>query len=399
MSTGGTAGASRLERIARLSWAVGIVGLAICAVVLFRDRGASPLQVLEAYLTAWWFTLGLSLGSLATMMVHHLTGGSWGRHVRPPMEAAARTLPLVALLFVPLLFGLHALYSWTEPGASIGDPSIRDLVQKKHWYLNEPFFFVRAGVYFTVWMALAARFGRAWVSERHATPETTGGRTKLWSVIGLIAYAITITFAAIDWIMSLVPQWYSTTFGLLTGVGQSLSGFAFGIFAASLLPYLRRGAEHASKQEFNDLGNLLLMFVMLWAYLAFTEYLVIWAEDLRHENAWHVPRVETSWRWVGLFLIVFQFAAPFFVLLFREAKRRAGIMLALGAGLLCVHFIDSIWVVSPSLHPHGIELHWIELAALGGVGGLWLANVSRLLGRDGAVPRAQPFPDRELEHG
>jgi hypothetical protein len=195
--------------------------------------------------------------------------------------------------------------------------------------------------------------------------------------------------------MSLVPEWYSTTFGLLTGVGQSLSGFAFGILGAGVLPYLRASAERASKHEFQDLGNLLLMFVMLWAYLAFTEYLVIWSEDLRHENAWHLPRVETSWRWLGVFLIVFQFAAPFFVLLFREAKRRAGIMVALGAGLLCVHFADSIWVISPSLHPRGIELHWPELAALAGVGGLWLANVSRLLAREGA----QPLVHEELEHG
>jgi hypothetical protein len=168
---------------------------------------------------------------------------------------------------------------------------------------------------------------------------------------------------------------------LLSAVSQSLSGFAFGIVGASLLPRWRSDIERAPPAEFHDLGNLMLMFVMLWAYLAFMQYLIIWSEDLRHENSWYLPRIGTSWRWVGVFLMVFQFAAPFFVLLFREAKRRVPIMLALGGALLGVQWVNTVWVISPSLHPQGIHFHWVEIATTLGIGGIWLASVLRYLAR------------------
>lgn len=377
--------ARQLQQTSRAALLIGVLGLAPCAfVALARHGGGLESEVVEGYFIAWWFFVGVSLGSLATIMVHSLTGGRWGRHVRPSLEAAVRTLPLLALLFVPLLFAIGQLYPWADP-ARLHDSSLQDLVRKKSWYLNEPFFLVRAALYFTVWLLFAGRFARSRSRYADDPPPQEQHRLRVWSTLGLIVYALTITFAAIDWVMSLVPQWYSTTFGLLTGVGQSLAGFAFGIVGASLLPMLRAGTEAASPGEFQDLGNLMLMFVMLWAYLAFTEYLIIWSEDLRHENAWHLPRLETSWRWLGLFLIAFQFAVPFLVLLFREAKRRARMMLVLGAGLLCVHWADTVWVISPSLHQSGVEFHWPELAALLGVGGLWVACVAWLLAREPAL--------------
>lgn len=375
----GTEDAHRLQRISRVALIVGALSLLPCAfIVITQHRTPLEREVIEGYLISWWFFAGISLGSLATIMVHYLTGGRWGRHVGPPLEGAIRALPLLAVLFVPLLFGVSELYPWADPNA-VFEPSVQEVVRKKSWYLNEQFFLLRAAVYFTAWLLLALRLGRAWARHGAEIPPEEQIRLRVWSTVGLLIYAVTVTFASVDWIMSLVPQWYSTTFGLLTGVGQSLAGFAFGIVGASLLPRLRAQAERASPQEFNDLGNLMLMFVMLWAYLAYTEYLIIWSEDLRHENAWHLPRIETSWRWLGVFLIAFQFAVPFFVLLFRDAKRRAPIMLALGSGLLFAHWADTVWTVSPSLHSKGMQFHWPLVATLLGVGGLWLANVAWLV--------------------
>ncbi|HEU4625399.1 MAG TPA: hypothetical protein VFS52_11580 [Steroidobacteraceae bacterium] len=389
----------RLQRISRAALIVGAVCLLPCAlIVVIQHRTPLERDVIEGYLIAWWFFAGISLGSLATIMVHHLTGGRWGRHVGPPLEGAIRALPLLAVLFVPLLFGVSELYPWADPKAVL-DPSVAETVRKKSWYLNEQFFLLRAAIYFTAWLLIAARLGRAWARYGADTPPAEQLRLRVWSTVGLLIYAVTVTFAAVDWIMSLVPQWYSTTFGLLTGVGQSLSGFAFGIVGASLLPQLRARAQRAPPHELNDLGNLMLMFVMLWAYLAYTEYLIIWAEDLRHENAWHLPRIETSWRWVGVFLIVFEFALPFFVLLFRDAKRRVPFMLALGCGLLFAHWVDSVWVVSPSLHPQGITLHWPIVVASLGVGGLWLANVAWLVAQGPSVASAELSDTPEAEHG
>jgi hypothetical protein len=349
-----------LGRIAQVSFVIGaaaLVGLiiagALASATLVRD-------IAEGYLTAWWFFLGISLGCLTVMMVHGLTGGRWARHVQLPLSAAVRCLPLLALLFVPLLLLLKDLYAWTNPAVA----------PEKSWYLNEPFFLARAALYFIIWLTLASRIARAFDAPR------------IWCVVGLILYALTTTFAAIDWIMSLVPQWYSTTFGLLSAVGQGLSGFAFGMLSASLIPHLRHSVANAPREELQDLGNLVLMSVMLWAYLAFTEYLIIWSEDLRNENSWYLPRIRTSWHWLGVFLVVFQFAVPQFVLLFRAAKRRVGIMLALGAGLLVVRWFDSVWVISPSLHPQGLQFHWPQFVALLAVGGVWVGCVCRLLSRE-----------------
>jgi hypothetical protein len=291
--------------------------------------------------------------------------------VELPLFAAIRCLPLLAVLFIPVLLGARELYPWAT-----------GVTADKGWYLNEPFFVARAILYFVVWSLLAWR---------------VGGR--VWCVVGLLLYSLTVTFASVDWIMSLVPQWYSSTFGLLSGVGQALSGFAFGILAATVLPRLRESVERAPREEFQDLGNLLLMAVMLWAYLAFTEYLIVWSEDLRHENAWHLPRINTSWHWLGLFLVVFQFAVPLFVLLFREAKRRARIMLWLGAGLLVVRWFDSVWVISPSLYPEGLQFHWPEFVALFVVGGLWLACVWRVLMRLASEAEASRAQLLERSHG
>jgi hypothetical protein len=284
-----------------------------------------------------------------------------------------RTLPAIALLGLPLLLGLDQLYSWMRPDAAMAS----ELAQKA-WYLNVPFFLCRAVLYFAVWLYLAHRM-------RGLMTGTQSPRLRRLSVVGLIAYALTVTFAAVDWIMSLTPQSSSTTFGLLTGIAQSLAGFAAAMAAAGLL--VRRGliADLGAPRVLQDVGNLLLMFVLTWTYLAFTQYLIIWSADLPHEIGWYLPRLHTSWYAIAWVLVVFHFALPFVILLFRSAKRSAVWIAGLGTLMLCAHWIDVVWLVAPTFRPHGLRLEWGDLLATIGIGGIALAT---------ALWRIEPINER-----
>lgn len=316
----------------RLAWVV-VLGIAACAAGFIAD----PKAMLRSYLFAWLFALGLSLGALANLMVHALTGGRWGEALRPALVAATRMLPLVALLYIPLLFGHRLLY-----------PSS-----------GEWFFVVRTVAYLAGWNLLAAFWLRA---QQH------GGAAGV-SAGGLVLYAFTISIAAFDWIVALEPAWYSSGFGLVVGVGQMLAGAAFGVAAAF---FLKSGPQgEAARACFHDLGNLLLMYVLTWAYLAFTQFLIIWAENLPREISWYVPRLQTSWFWLGAALVAFHFFVPLAILLSRAAKRSPRFLAVLAGGLVIAHLADVFWLVLPGFRRDGFSLAWTDLAALAGIGALW----------------------------
>jgi hypothetical protein len=361
----------RVTRFEVVALAVGLVGIAACLGGLAGDRGALALSYLAAYL----FWSGVSIGALALIMVHRLTGGAWGDAIRRPLSAAIRALPLAALLFVPIALGLSTLYVWARPDALAAS----ELLQKKTWYLNTPFFFVRAAVYFAVWIGLGLVLAR----RRADRDPALGG----WSAGGLILYAITTSFAAVDWFMTLLPEWYSSIFGMLVGVGDALSALAFAIVAAIVLP----GADgrRVEPKVRRDLGNFLLMLVLLWAYLAFMEYLTVWVGNQPHVIAWYVPRVETNWRWLGVFLMLFQFFVPFLLLLSRRAKASVPVLCGIAAWMLFARWADTIWMVIPSIDTGAVRLRWTDAAAVLGIGGLWLAAVAwqwRMLGPQAALP-------------
>jgi hypothetical protein len=348
-----------LTEVRRRSAIVGALALVLCALWGWF----AGTQFFVSYLAAWLFFLGIALGSMVNLMVHRLTGGAWGALLLRPLEAAISALPTIAVLGLPLLAGLDRLYPWAAPGAAHSS----ELLAHKAWYLNAPFFLLRAAVYFAIWLLLAYRLRRL-LGEGGDV-----GRLQRLSIAGLIAYAITVTFAGIDWIMSLTPQWHSTMFGLLTGVAQSLAGFACAVAAAGLL--LRRGvfAELGAPRVLQDVGNLLLMFVLTWTYLAFTQYLIIWWEDLPHEIDWYLPRLHTSWYAIAWALIVAHFALPFVILLFRRAKRSAGWIAGLGLIMLGAHWIDVLWLVAPPFRADGFRLEWGDLLATLGIGGISVA--------------------------
>jgi hypothetical protein len=322
-------------------------------------------DLVASYLVAFLFCLGLSLGALANLMLHEITGGRWGAALRHPWTAAARLVPFNVVLFVPLLFGLARIYPWIEPAGG-------HELSAKAWWLNEPFFLARAALYFAVWSLLAWR----WLAIAKRAQVLRPPKLRRLSALGLIVYGLTVSLAAVDWIMSLMPQWYSTGFGLLIGTSQMLSAMALGVAACA---YARNDGTAAS--TFLDFGNLLLAYVMTWAYLAFTQFLIIWAEDLPNEIAWYLPRVQTSWRWLTLSILLLQFALPFAVLLSRSIKRSKRPLGSLAVTLLFAQLLFAFYLVLPALKPAGFDISWSNALVPIAVVGLWFIAWRRNLVR------------------
>jgi hypothetical protein len=343
-------------------------------------------QFFRSYLVAFLFWIGIPLGCWGLLMLHHLVGGRWGFMIQRPLEAAARTFPVMALLFVPLVFGLREIYPWAVPGAAETD----HLIQEKSAYLNTPFFLARTIFYFAVWIGFGYLLHR-WSLEQDRTGDpayTT--RLQNLSGIGLVLYGLTVTFSAVDWAMSLEPHWYSTIYGVLFMIGDGLAALSFAIVVAYFLSDREPVARVAAPERFHDLGNLLLALVMLWAYVNFSQYLIIWSENLKEEIPWYVKRITGGWEYVAVLLIAFQFALPFLLLLSRNTKRRAQVLSGIALWILAMHWLDLVWMVVPAFYPGDFYLHWLDFAALVALGGLWLTAFLYFLGESALLPLRDP---------
>ncbi len=315
-----------------------------------------PAQFFRSYLIAFFAWLAVPLGCLALTMIHHLTGGAWGLALRRVARAAYRTLPLLGLFFLPLLLGMPELYPWARPEVVAHDVLLRE----KSAYLNVPFFAVRAGVYFVIWIVLA------YILSRPADDEGTR-RSRALSGPGLALFGLTVTFAAIDWAMSLEPLWFSSIYGAMIANGTMLAGLAFAVMLT-----LAFGQPTIPTDVLRDLGNLMLAFTMLWAYLAFSQLLLIWSANLPEEIPWYLRRLDHGWQWVALALLLLQFVVPFGLLLSRAIKRDPR-KLALVAGLIfTMRFVDTWWTLAPAFAGESMAWSALDLAAIVGVGGLWL---------------------------
>jgi hypothetical protein len=366
----------------------GAVGAAVSLVgALLNAR-----QFFQSYLMAYMLCLGVTLGCLALGMVHQLSGGAWGVLIRRPIGAATRVLPIMTVLFLPVLAGMRALYPWTDATRVAAD----EVLQHKHLYLNVPFFLVRAAVYFGVWNLLTYLLN-AWSLEQDRNPDPRlARRMQKLSAVGLLGYGLTITFASFDWLMSLEPHWFSTIYGVLIIGGQGLSAMALMIAVLVWLgrrPPLDRIVVPA---HFHDLGNLMLAFVMLWAYFSFSQYLIIWAGNLPLEISWYQHRLQTGWRTVGVTLILFHFAVPFVVLLSRTVKRAPDLLIKVAIGILVLRLVDLFWLIAPEFHENGLVVHWLDVVLPLSMGALWLAAfVWQLRGR-AILPVHDPQFDEAL---
>ena len=362
--------------------AVALLGGVGCVVGVMAD----PNQFFHSYLMAFMFWLGVSLGSLAVVMMQYLTGGVWAFVMRRPLEAASRALPLFALLFVPILLGLHYLYPWTLPAVRATDATI----QAKALYLNVPFFIVRAAIYFAVWLLLALVVNR--LSGRNDRTGDLLVFRKLGRISGpgLLLYAFTITFASIDWVMSLEPRWYSTIFGMIFMAGQGLSALAFATLVLILLSRDEPFLSILRVTTMRDVGNMVLAFVMLWAYTSFSQLLLIWAGNLPQEIPWYVHRLGTGWQWIGIALAVFHFFVPFLLLLMRRTKQVLTGLRAVVLLLLFMRLVDLFWMVGPETHAGRFVVSWQDLATTIAIGGLFVAVFAWQLASRPLLPMRDP---------
>jgi hypothetical protein len=352
-----------------------VIGV-IAAVLSIVGAWVTPDSFYSAYLTGFMFWLGLSLGCMAILMLYHLVGGGWGTVIRRILEAAMMTLPLMFVLFIPILLNLPKLYFWARPEELTRDPKMAEIA---HSYLNFNGILLRYIVYFAIWFGMAFLLNR-WSGEQ----DTTGGgakstlRFRVVSSIGLVIYSLTISFAVIDWVMSLQARWISTIYGFLFVAGEALSAFCFVVVIEHILSKRKPMSEYLTSTEVHDHGKFMLTFVMVWAYFNFSQWLIIWAGNLPEEIPWYVRRLGGGWGGVGLFLVLFHFAVPFALLLSRSFKKNVGKLVWLASWLMIMRIADIWWHIEPVSHP-SIHLSWMHFTILAGMGGLWMAYFFRNL--------------------
>jgi hypothetical protein len=375
-----------LRRLRQRSLIVGIVFLVILFIGVFINRD----EFHQAYLFAFTFWTGLSIGSLALLMLQYLTGGGWGFVIRRVLEAATRVLPLIAVLFIPNLFGAHYLYPWTheEEAAKLGD---------KTKYLNVPFFSVRAVVYILVFLAIAFLLNRwSLAQDRTGDPEYTK-RMRVLSGPGLVLLIFTITFAAVDWYMSLEPEWFSTIYGFIFVASWTVSALAFVIAALAILSKQEPLKNIVAPLHFQDLGKLLLALVMLWAYFAFSQFLIIWSGNLPEEIGWYIVRMHGIWGALILAVVILHFATPFLLLLSRGLKRDPHKLIIVAALILVMRVIDLLWMIEPAFSREHFHVSWMHPVALIALGGLWLAMFAWELSKRPLIPINDPQYESVLE--
>ena len=403
-------------RVGNTALVVGAVALIAAVVVAAITSGGTLAGFGEAfwrpYLVAYIFWAGVAIGSMAIMMLHHLSGGGWGVVLRRLFEAATRTLPLVAVLFLPIAAAAvtRTLYPWTMPEHM----TAHAIAHKTGYYLNIPFFLARTAFYFAIWFALAYLLNKWSLQQDNEDDPRVRRRLRermqTVSGPGIVLFGLTVTFAGIDWVMSLEPEWFSTIYGLLIMAGWGLSALAFMILVAVWL----RGHEPLEyvyqARHFHDHGKLLLAFIMIWAYFSFSQYLIIWAGNLPEEIPWYLRRTQHGWGYVAVALVVLHFALPFVLLLSRDLKRTARLLSMVALLVLVMRVVDLFWTIAPSIkaaeHAAAGAAHHGPSAIVGyalsfilpvGVGGIWVWYFTRQLVQRPLLPLGDEGLDKALE--
>lgn len=383
--------ASRSRRASMIGFVIGVIGIAATLAGVAVDR----TQAFGSYLFAYTLFLSLGLGALFFVLMHHITASRWGITVRRIAEATMATLPLFALLFIPILLGMHDLFEWTNQDILAKD----ELLASKTPYLNTGFFIVRAVIYFLVWTGLSLYLFRKSTAADRGNGLQIMNQMKAASAPAIALYGLTLTFASFDWLMSLSPHWFSTIFGVYYFAGAIQGALALMIVVAMLLQ--RGGLLHGmiTVEHYHDLGKLLFGFTVFFAYIAFCQYFLIWYANIPEETEWFLKRWG-SWSGLSIGLIFFSFVLPFFVLLSRMGKRNLPVLLVGALLVLVGRALDMYWLVLPSLdhHAHGPNLTWMNFTALIGIGGLFVGLLCWRLGKHALVPVGDPLLRSSMGH-
>jgi hypothetical protein len=385
-----------VKKISQRSLVVGVIFSVIAVVGIFVFPDGRD-QFYRAYLLGFMAWLGVALGSMAILMIRHLTGGGWGMVIRRILGAAMRTLPLLALLFIPIIVGMKSLYIWAQPLDHITDKHLREHLQDiTKTYLTTNGFIIRAVFYFAVWNLLSFLLSK-WSkqTDRPGTLDNTA-RFKAVSGPGLILYGFTISFAAIDWVMSLDPSWVSTIFGLVILIGEVLSAMCFAVVVERILVNYKPMSEMLRADFVHDHGKWMLAFTMVWAYFNFSQWLIIWAGNLPSEITFYLTRLNGGWGYIGLILVLFHFAIPFVILLSRPFKRDIRKLVWLAVWLMLMRYVDLFWIIEPNFSKT-LSLTWADVVVPIAIGGFWLAYFFHNLSALPLLPVYDPSANEVLE--
>ena len=405
-----------IDRMRSRCLMVGAVFSALLLVLafVFKDKGSWTI-FLRAWLFSFMFWLGLTLGSLALLMLQYTSGGNWGRLGRRIWEAAASNVWLMGLFWLPIAIGMKSLFAWTRPdvAATLG-------ADKVHFYLNPTLFWVRGIIYFIGWGLLCWRL-LAWSRKEEAGEATPAKFVSIQNLsgFGIVFYGLTITFASIDWTMSLYPQWWSTVWGMLFMVGQVLTTFCFTIWLFTRLSAIEPVSRIFKVDYLHDFGKLMFAFVVLWAYLSFSQWLIIWSGNMLSEIRWYLMRLQNGWQYFGTILIFVHFVFPFALLLSRNNKRSRKRIVLIAFLVLFMRLVDLFWQTAPNFYPGtttGLTPITPNNAGLNGfglidaamyvicpiaMGGIWLFFFYLRLGKRSLMPVNDPGFVQMLEskHG
>jgi len=370
---------SRFQSYQKISLIVGVLG--VLALIGGFFLGADDF--FQSYLIGWVFWIQVALGALVILLIQNTVGGRWGLVIQRVVEAATQTLPLLAILFIVIIIGIPQLYEWSHAEVVAHD----ELLQAKAPYLNTPFFILRAVIYFTIWIGMAWLL-RKWSVALDNDPDNAALRKKLrnLSAPGILIFGFTVTFASVDWMMSIEPHWYSTIYGMMFGVGALAAGFAFSVVLLMGMIKYKPWSEIIQTIDISDLGNWLLASIMLWAYLAFSQFLIIWSANLPEEIPWYLKRSTGGWEWVAMINVFLHFFLPFFFLLVRGTKKAPGRLKTIAWLVLVMRFVDLLWMIYPAYSPGKLALPWLSIAALLGIGGLFLTIFFRQLSQVSIPP-------------
>ena len=369
----------QLDRIQRNALVIGVIAFAATLVGAFLDKQ----HFWQSYLYGFIAISALAIGSLGIFLLHNVVGGNWGVAIRRFIESGLQTLPMFALLVIPILFATASIYKWTDATYR----AEHFAVGHKAVYMNVLFFAGRTVFYFIVWIVMGSLILKMANEHDRTGDPALFKRIKGISAPALLIFVLTTTLAFIDWVMSLEPDWYSTIYPWLFTVGEILLTFAFMIALLVLFSKHAPFAGFVKTAHFHDLGNLMLCFTMLWAYMGLAQFLIIYAENLPDEIPWYIRRFSGGWGYLGWFISIFHFCVPFFLLLMRFVKKNPQRLRALALWIIFVRMLDIYWFVAPAFRERGLEVYWTDLSALVGIGGIWLAYfISNLKKRPLLVP-------------
>jgi hypothetical protein len=395
MTTNTLSDTADIARLQQRGMIIGVAGLVVGGIGALLQ----PDQLLPSWLIGFTFCLGLSMGCLTLLMMQHLSGGQWGLVARRVFEAGSRLLPYCVLLFIPIAIFLPKLYLWARPEAVHAD----EILAHKAPYLNVWFFIIRAVVYFLIWLFCATNLNRWSVAQDRGEVGVTEEDTRRFRVIsapGLLAYVITMSLAAVDWLMSLDPHWYSTIFGFIIVAGQALCALSFSVAVLAVLAESTPMSDVLRAGHFHDLGKLMLAFVMLWAYFSFSQFLIIWAGNLPEEIPFYLERMRHGWQYVSLLIVVGHFFLPFFLLLSRDLKRRPRLLAQVAWFIVGIRLVDLIWLIAPVFsHEGSFPVSLANVAIPVGLAGVWLFLFAGQLRRHALVPVNDPYFKEMLAHG